>query len=146
MCASARRALHEIYLPHFKRVVDEGVAAVMSSYNSCNGEWCGQDKTLLTDILKQQWGFEGYVLTDFIFGMRDAEKAVMAGQDLEMPFQMHYHDDLKRLVENGQVPLERVDDAVLRLLRQTLRLARPGAYDPDLVGCERSPRGGEGSG
>jgi beta-glucosidase len=130
------RALHEIYLPHFKRVVDEGVAAVMSAYNSVNGEWCGQNKVLLTDILKKQWGFAGFVLTDFIFGMRDAEKAVLAGQDLEMPFQMHYHQHLKRLVESGEVPLERIDDAVRRLLRQQLRLVRPGAYDAEQVGSE----------
>jgi beta-glucosidase len=130
------RALHEIYLPHFKRAVDEGVAAVMSAYNSINGEWCGQNKILLTDILKKQWGFDGYVLTDFILGMRDAKKAFLAGQDLEMPFRMHYHEDLKRLVENGEVPIERIDDAVIRLLRQQLRLVRPGSYDSDLVGCE----------
>jgi beta-glucosidase len=131
------RALHEVYLPHFKRVVEEGVAAVMSAYNSVNGEWCGQNKALLTDILKGRWGFEGFVLTDFIFGMRDAEKAALAGQDLEMPFQMHYHQELKQLVENGRVPLKRIDDAVLRLLRQQLRLVRTGSYEPDLVGCER---------
>jgi beta-glucosidase len=130
------RALHEIYLAHFKRVVDEGVAAVMSAYNSVNEEWCGQNKVLLTDILKKQWGFDGFVLTDFIFGMRDARKAVLAGQDLEMPFQMQYHRYLKNLVETGEVPLERIDDAVLRLLRQQLRLIRPGAYDVAQVGCE----------
>lgn len=130
------RALHEIYLSHFKRVVDEGVAAVMSAYNSVNGEWCGQNKILLTDILKKQWGFAGYVLTDFMFGMRDAKKAALAGQDLEMPFQMQYHQHLKRLVEDGQVPLERIDDAVYRLLRQQLRLIRPGDYDVEQVGCE----------
>jgi beta-glucosidase len=130
------RALHEIYLPHFKRVVDEGVAAVMSAYNSVNGEWCGQNKVLLTDILKKQWGFAGYVLTDFIFGMRDAKKAALAGQDLEMPFQMHYHQHLKRLVENGEVPPERVDEAVLRLLRQQLRLVRSEGYDAAQVGSE----------
>ncbi|MBN1994389.1 MAG: glycoside hydrolase family 3 C-terminal domain-containing protein [Anaerolineae bacterium] len=130
------RALHEIYLPHFKRVVDEGVAAVMSAYNSINGEWCGQNKVLLTDILKRQWGFAGYVLTDFIFGMRDAKKAALAGQDLEMPFQMHYHQHLKRLVENGEVPPERVDEAVLRLLRQQLRLIRSDSYDAAQLGSE----------
>lgn len=130
------RALHEIYLPHFKRVVDEGVAAVMSAYNSVNGEWCGQNKALLTDILKQRWGFTGFVLTDFIFGMRDAKKAVLAGQDLEMPFQMHYHQHLKRLVESGEVPLERINDAAYRLLYQQLRLVRPGAYDAEQVGSE----------
>jgi beta-glucosidase len=130
------RALHEIYLAHFKRVVDEGVAAVMSAYNSVNGEWCGQNKVLLTDILKNQWGFAGFVLTDFMFGLRDAQKAALAGQDLEMPFQMHYHQHLKRLVEDGQVPPDRIDDAVLRLLRQQLRLLRPNGYDAAEVGSE----------
>jgi beta-glucosidase len=131
------RALHEIYLPHFRRVVEEGVAAVMSAYNSVNGEWCGQNSALLTDILKEEWGFEGFVLTDFIFGMRDAKKAALAGQDLEMPFQMHYHRHLKRLVEDGEVPLERVDDAAYRLLFQQLRLLQAGDYDREQVGCAR---------
>jgi beta-glucosidase len=130
------RALHEIYLAHFKRVVDEGVAAVMNAYNSVNGQWCGQNKVLLTDILKRQWGFKGYVLTDFIFGMRDAEKAILAGQDMEMPFQMHYHQHLKHLVENGDVPLALIDQAVSRLLCQQLRLIRSDDYDAAQVGSE----------
>jgi beta-glucosidase len=130
------RALHEIYLAHFKRVVDEGVAAVMSAYNSVNGEWCGQNKTLLTDILKKRWGFKGYVLSDFQFCVRDAQKAALAGLDLEMPFQMHFHRHLKRLVENGQVPQRRVNDAALRILRQQLRLVRPGSYDASQIGSE----------
>ncbi len=130
------RALHEIYLPHFKRVVDEGVAAVMSAYNSVNGEWCGQNKMLLTDILKKQWGYKGYVLTDFIFGMRSARKAALAGQDLEMPFPMLYHKRLKKLVNEGTVPLEQIDNAVLRLLRQQLLLVSDKSYNSALVGCE----------
>ena len=130
------RALHEIYLPHFKRCVEEGVAAVMSAYNSVNGEWCGQNSVLLTDILKNQWGFEGFVMTDFMWGMRDAKKAALAGQNVEMPFQNLFHRHLKQLVENGEVPLERVDDAVLRVLRQQLRLVRPGNYTNEQAGSE----------
>lgn len=122
------RVLHEIYLPHFKRVVEEGVASIMTAYNSVNGEWCGQNKALLTDILKNKWGFKGFVMTDFIFGMRDAKKAALAGQDVEMPFHMHFHQHLKGLVEADEVPIERVNDAVLRLLRQQLRLLHPGEY------------------
>ena len=132
------RALHEIYLPHFKRVVDAGVASVMSSYNSLNGEWCGQSRPLLTGILKEQWGFEGYVMTDFMFGMRDSRKAALSGQDVEMPFGMHWRRDLKGLVERGEVPLSRIEDAALRILRQQVRFGQgrdPAAYAPSVVGC-----------
>jgi len=131
------RALHEVYLAHFKRVVDAGVAAVMTAYNSLNGEWCGQNTALIRDILKREWGFEGFVLTDFIFGMRDAKTAILAGQDLEMPFRSLYARELERLVETGAVPLEMVDDAARRILRQEFRFARrDGDYSREVVGCE----------
>ena len=130
------RSLHEVYLPHFKRVVQEGVASVMSAYNSVNGEWAGQNRALLTDILKEQWGFEGFVMTDFIWGMRDARTAALAGQDVEMPFRNHFDRNLRELVEAGEVPESRVDDAALRVLRQLVRFGQgrdPAAYGPDAV-------------
>ena len=65
-------ALHEVYLPQFRRIVDEGVAVVMSAYNSVNGEWCGQNHALLTEVLRGEWGFEGFVISDWIFGIREA--------------------------------------------------------------------------
>ena len=141
MLRSTQRALHEVYLPHFKRTVEAGVASIMSAYNSVNGEWCGQNGVLLHDILKQTWGFEGFVMTDFIFGMRDAKKAALAGQDLEMPFRLHFDRSLKELVEDGEVPIERIDDACLRLLRQQVRFGQgrnPGDYGPETVGSEAS--------
>ena len=137
------RALHEVYLPHFKRVVDEGVASVMSAYNSVNGEWCGQNRELLTGVLKVRWGFQGFVVTDFIFGMRDAKKAALAGQDIEMPFGVLFRRDLKGLVERGEVPVERVDDAALRILREQVRFGQgrnPRDYGPEIVGCETHRR------
>lgn len=137
------RALHEVYLPHFKRVVDEGVASVMSAYNSVNGEWCGQNRELLTVVLKARWGFQGFVVTDFIFGMRDARKAALAGQDVEMPFGLLVLRDLKGLVERGEVPLERVDDAALRILREQVRFGQgrdARDYGPEVVGCEAHRR------
>jgi len=135
----ARRPLHEIYLRHFKRVVEMGVAAVMSAYNGVNGEWCGQNAALLTGALKQDWSFQGIVVTDFIFGMRDAKKAALAGQDVEMPFAMLYDRDLKSLVERGEVPVSRVDDAALRVVRQQVRFGQgrnPSAYGREVIGCE----------
>ena len=135
----APRPLHEIYLRHFKRAVEVGVASIMSAYNSVNGEWCGQNYVLLTDILKQQWGFQGFVMTDFIYGMRDSRKAALAGQDIEMPFDMIHRQHLKGLVERGEVPVERIDDAALRVLRQQIRFAQgrdPREYSLDVVGSE----------
>jgi len=120
------RALHEIYLPHFRRCVDAGVACIMSAYNSVNGEYCGENEALLTGILKKRWGFHGYVITDFIFGLRDGAKALRAGQDVEMPFRNQIANNLKRWVREGKVSIERVDDAVLRILTTQLEFtARP---------------------
>jgi beta-glucosidase len=59
-------ALHEVYLPQFRRIVDEGVASVMTAYNSVNGEWCGQNSALITDVLRGEWGFDGFVISDWI--------------------------------------------------------------------------------
>ena len=56
----AERTLREIYLPHFKRCVDAGAAAVMSAYNRINGDWCSQNRHLLRDILKEEWGFRAW--------------------------------------------------------------------------------------
>ncbi len=81
-------ALHEVYLPHFKRIVDEGVAVVMSAYNSVNGAFCGDNEPLLTGVLREEWGFEGFVISDWIFGIRDAARSVVAGLDVEMPYRM----------------------------------------------------------
>ncbi|MBI4928645.1 MAG: glycoside hydrolase family 3 protein, partial [Anaerolineae bacterium] len=135
----APRPLHEIYLRHFKKAVEAGVASIMSAYNSVNGEWCGQNYTLLTEILKKQWGFQGFVMTDFIFGMRDSKKAALAGQDIEMPFDMIHKQHLSKLVKRGEVPMERIDDAALRVLRQQIRFAQgrdPRDYSLDVVGCD----------
>jgi len=123
---ASARALHEIYLPHFRRCVDAGVACIMSAYNSVNGEYCGENEALLTGILKKRWGFRGYVITDFIFGLRDGAKAVRAGQDVEMPFRNQIADNLERWVREGKVSIERVDDAVMRILATQLEFtARP---------------------
>ncbi|MFM7827820.1 MAG: glycoside hydrolase family 3 protein, partial [Acidimicrobiaceae bacterium] len=82
------RTLHEVYLPHFKRIVDEGVACVMTAYNSVNGHWCSQSEELLAEILRSEWGFTGFVISDWIFGVRDGVKSLQAGLDVEMPYRM----------------------------------------------------------
>jgi beta-glucosidase len=130
-------ALHEVYLPHFRRIVDEGAAAVMSAYNAVNGEWCGQDRTLLTDVLRDEWGFTGFVISDFIFGLRDAATSLAAGLDIEMPFRMVRARDLPAALERGDASWADVDTAVERIVATVLRfddvLSRP-APPPEVIG------------
>ena len=122
-------ALHEIYLAHFKRIVDEGVASVMSAYNSVNGAWCGENRELLTDVLRDEWGFEGFVISDFVFGVHDASASVRAGLDIEMPFRMARAQRLPGALERGEVTWADIDQAVDRVVATLLRfdaiLSRP---------------------
>ncbi len=114
-------ALHEVYLPHFRRIIDEGVASVMSAYNSVNGEWCGQSHALLTEVLRDEWGFEGFVISDWIFGLRDAATSVTAGLDVEMPYRMVRAQHLPAAIERGEVSWDDVDRSVERVIATMLR-------------------------
>lgn len=84
------RTLHEVYLPHFKKCIDAGAMSIMGAYNKVNGTYACENKELLTDILRDQWGFEGFALSDFFYGIYDAVKSVKAGMDMEMPYYFRY--------------------------------------------------------
>jgi beta-glucosidase len=115
------RVLHEVYLPHFEQVVGEGVASVMSAYNSVNGEWCGQNRALLTDVLRDQWGFEGFVISDFISGLRDGARSARAGLDIEMPFRMVRRQQLSAQLAAGEVTVDEIRASVVRSVTTQLR-------------------------
>lgn len=113
--------LHEQYLPHFKQVVDEGVAAIMSSYNSVNGQWAGQNRLLLTGVLREQWGWEGITVSDFVWGLRDAATSLNNGLDLEEPAAQLRQRDLRRQLEDGATSWEAVRRSGTRLIAAQLR-------------------------
>jgi beta-glucosidase len=128
--------LHEVYLPHFRTVVEAGVAAVMSAYNSVNGEWCGQNRGLLTDVLRDEWGFEGFVVSDFIWGLRDPVGSLAAGLDVEMPFAQQRAATLPQALATRTASWSDVDLAATRILATQLRFAAtvtPDAPDPSVV-------------
>lgn len=130
---AAERTLREVYLPAFEAVVRRGGAAsVMSAYNKLRGEYCGHSRWLLTEVLRDDWGFEGFVSSDWVHGVRDGEAALRAGMDLEMPARRHYGAGLRRAIESGRVPTELLDDSVRRVLRTRLRFA--SAPDPERYG------------
>jgi beta-glucosidase len=121
-------ALHEVYLPHFKRIVDEGVAVVMSAYNSVNGHradggWCGENRQLLTGVLRDEWGFAGFVISDWILGLRDAATSLHAGLDVEMPYRMIRAGHLPAALADGTVTWAEVDGAVRRVVATRDRFA-----------------------
>ena len=118
------RTLHEVYLPHFRAVVQAGVASVMSAYNSVNGQWCGQNRTLLTEILREEWGFEGFVMSDFIWGVRDPVGSLAAGLDIEMPFAQQRARTLAEALAAGAASWDDVDRAGRRILRTQLSSRR----------------------
>ena len=128
------RALHELYLPQFRACIEAGAGSVMSAYNRVNGRWCSEHHELLTTILKTRWGFSGFVVSDFIFGVRDGMRALQAGLDLEMPFPMVLDGCLAEAREQGRLPLARIDDAVRRLLQGQLAIPA-GDYPISLRGC-----------
>jgi beta-glucosidase len=130
------RTLREVYLPHFKRLADADVASFMSSYNKLNGDYAAENRHLLREILKEEWGYRGFVMSDFFAGVYDGKKAALAGLDLEMPWTVAYGRKLQAAVEQGEVPVALVDDAVLRLLRRRIDYATrpdPIAYGVSLV-------------
>lgn len=131
------RTLREVYLPHFRRCVEEEAAAVMSAYNRVNGEYCAHNAHLLRDILKGEWGFQGLVMSDFLLGTRDTVKAAWGGLDVEMPHAIFFGRRLVRAVRRGEIPESLVDEAVIRILRQKARFANAGTggYGPRRVAC-----------
>ena len=130
------RTLREIYLPHFRAAVLEGGAAsVMSAYNSVNGQFCGENEQLLRRILKSDWGFDGFVLSDWIFGTQSTLGSALNGLDLEMPIARVYGESLLEAVQVGDVPESVVDEAVRRMVRKKLefRLDRPAHLDESVL-------------
>jgi len=135
----SERTLREVYLPHFKRCVEEGCATIMSAYNKVRGEYCGHNSYLLRDILKDEWGFEGFVHSDWMNGLRDTAKGILGGLDVEMPRAKYYGKKLEKVIKLGKIPLNLVDDSVRRILRTTLKFTTkedPQNYDSDLIGCD----------
>ncbi|MGY5885049.1 beta-glucosidase [Modestobacter lacusdianchii] len=124
--------LQDVYLPHFKRTVDEGVAAIMSAYNSVNGEWAGQNHHLLTEVLRDQWGWDGITVSDFIWGLRDPAASLAAGLDLEEPFRQQRAQALTP----DNVDAAAVERSGVRMIAAMLRsyaAREDGAFGPELM-------------
>jgi beta-glucosidase len=115
------RTLHEIYLPAFQAGVNAGAMAVMTSYNQLNGEWCGQNNYVITQLLRGEMGYRWMVMTDW-WSVWDAKRIMESGQDLEMPGEKNIATDGERLLENGSVSPEHLERMARSILRTTIAM------------------------
>ncbi|MFM7061975.1 MAG: glycoside hydrolase family 3 protein, partial [Actinomycetes bacterium] len=127
-------ALRELYLVPFERAVQAGVAVVMSAYNRLNGTWCSEHPWLLTELLKQEWGFDGMVVSDWWGTYQD--QAAAGGLDMEMPGPpVHLGPVLADRVRAGELDESVVEDKARRILTT---LDRFRLLDRPARGPERS--------
>ncbi|MHA2280431.1 MAG: beta-glucosidase [Promethearchaeota archaeon] len=133
------RTLREVYLPHFKKCVDAGVASIMNAYNKVNGKYCGHNPHLLREILKSDWDFKGFVITDFGWGIRNGAVGLSAGVDIEMPFQWRMAPNkMIGYLNEGRITEDQIDEAVLRILRQKIKFVHEGdsqVYSKEKIAC-----------
>jgi beta-glucosidase len=121
------KTLRQIHLPGYISAIKAGVGSIMPSYSSWNGVKCSGSKRLLTEILKEELGFEGFLISDYnAIGQIEpgdykasVEIAINAGMDMAMEPDNYrrFFDTLKELVTEGKLPVSRIDDAVTRILR-----------------------------
>ena len=132
----SERAMREIYLKAFEIIVKESQPwTIMSSYNKVNGTYASENKYLLTDILRSDWGFEGLVMTDW-FGGSDVTAQISSGNDLLEPGTKKQWKALTKAYENGDLSTDAIDTAVRRILTLIFNSQKMQGYqysnNPDL--------------
>lgn len=121
------RALHELYLPGFQAAVQEGgCLAIMGAYNQFRGEYCCQNQFLMQTLLREQWGFDGIVISDW-GAVHNTKKAVDAGVHFDMNVsnrydEYYYANPLKEMVEAGEIPEETINGMIRQILKMMFRL------------------------
>lgn len=126
------RTLHEVYLPHFKKCIDAGAMSVMGAYNKVNGTYACENKKLLTDILRDKWGFDGFALSDFFYGIYDGARSLKSGMDMEMPYIFRYAT-LGYSLKKGDISEKDIDTAAARILRALISTLPKHKKHPESV-------------
>ncbi|MBP5177267.1 MAG: glycoside hydrolase family 3 C-terminal domain-containing protein, partial [Clostridia bacterium] len=136
------RTLREMYLTAFEIVVKEGkTRSIMSSYNRVNGTYANENEHILKEILRDEWGFDGVVVSDWA-GSNDRVAAVKAGSDLEMPACLYGSEDVVKAVNDGTLDIKYVDECVERLLDlfESTFIPEDAPKDFDVVAHNRMAR------
>ncbi len=122
-----QRTLREIYLPAFKAAVMEGGALnIMGSYNRLNGTFMCENEYYLTNVLRDEWGFKGFVLSDFAYGTRSTHQSVRAGMNVEMNNKKYYGESLIAAVNSKEISEDRIDEL---LYEKLFAMFKVGMFD-----------------
>ena len=113
------RTEHEIYLPSFYAAVNAGVASVMCSYAVINGNFACNNSDLETTILRDEWGFPGFVMSDY--GALHSTQGALQGTDQEQPFNTYYGTALQTAIQNGTIPISVLNTMVQRVFTEMFR-------------------------
>lgn len=130
------RALYELYYPGFRACVEAGVATVMSAYNQINGVPCTENRAMLSDMLRGEWGFDGVVMSDWNAVYHPAA-AVNAGNDLAMPGPIG-PEALTEAAENGTLDLECLAESAQRVATLVKAYARPAEGEIDVAKTDKA--------
>jgi beta-glucosidase len=118
------RTLREVYLPHFKKCIDSGAMSVMSSYNRLNGCYNGQNSYLLNDILRKEWGFKGYVTSDWDNGIYNGQEGIKAGMNVEMSAGRCYSfKNIKQWLADRKISKGQIDSLIYPTIRTKILFA-----------------------
>lgn len=129
--------LRDVYLYHFEDCFDAGAGSVMSAYNKVNGTYCGESKEVF-DHLKL-FGFNGFSISDFVWGVHDGPESLKAGLDIEMPMTMKRGRSLKRALKKGDISLELIEQHCENIISTLLRfqvIYRKEHYDKSVISCK----------
>lgn len=118
----AERPLREIYMPAFEAAVKEAhVASLMCAYPRVNGDYNCENRPLLHGVLKGEWGFDGFVTSDF-GAVHSTVASALAGLDLELPTGIYFGDALRKAVDTGEVPVATIDEMLIRRFTKMMEL------------------------
>lgn len=128
------QTLREVYLLPFELCAEVGVGGMMAAYNRVNGDWCAEQRHTMTDIVKDDWGYRGVLMSDW-FGTHSTVATLVAGLDLEMPGPARFlGEKAEKAVAAGELPMARIHDAAKRVSDFARRFG--GAKQPPMIAAD----------
>ena len=129
------KTMQEVYLYHFRKCIEAGAMSVMGAYNKVRGKHCCESEYLLTEVLRKEWNFKGFTISDFIFGVYDGPKSLKAGLDIEMPATNKYAC-LKSALEKDDISENDIDRAVEHILAGLITITPSmKKYPKTIIAC-----------